>query len=60
MLKVSLFLRIIKIISTGIEFIVLKVLLDEISERKSKKIELVISFSWLFNSFDFKLCKDKY
>ena len=42
MLKVSLFLRIIKIISTGIEFIVLKVLLDEISERKSKKIEKVI------------------
>lgn len=48
MLEVSLFLRIIKIISTGIEFIVLKVLLDEISERKSKKIELVISFFLAF------------
>lgn len=48
MLKVSLFLRFIKIISTGIEFIVLKVLLDEISERKSKKIELCISFFLAF------------
>ena len=37
MLKVSLFLRFIKIISTGIEFIVLKVLLDEISGEKVKK-----------------------
>ena len=48
MLEVSLFWRFIKIISTGIEWIILKVLLDEISEKKSKKIELFISFFLAF------------
>lgn len=48
MLKVDTFLMITEIISTGIEWIILKLVLDEISERKSKKIELCISFFLAF------------
>ena len=48
MLEMNLFWVIVEIISTGIEWIVLKLILDEISERKSKKIELYVSFFLAF------------
>lgn len=51
MLEMNLFWVIIEIVSTGIEWIVLKLILDEISERKSKKIELYISFLFAFLTF---------
>ncbi|WP_300281684.1 ATP-binding protein [Peptacetobacter sp.] len=51
MLKVGIFWTIIECISTGIEWFVLKLILDEISERKSKKVELYISFLFAFLIF---------
>ena len=51
MLKVDIFWMIIECISTGIEWFVLKLILDQISERKSKKVELYISFLFAFLTF---------